>query len=346
MTTVRGSAPGKLLVFGEYSVLSGGTAVVMAVDRRARVTIESCDSEDLHVVAPQLGLGGEGLVFDSEHAERILGMTGSLLAARLERHGLAPAGLRITIDTAELFEQGPGGPVKLGLGSSAAVAAALDATLAATAGHSLPGLDDLLPAYREAIGGPVSGADLAASLRGGLRRIAPRASVLDVASLEWPDGLGARPIWVGSPASTPRFAAAFGDWRQRKPDRASQWLARCNALTRRTLDVGTAAAWQAGAASWLELLIELQGELDLEIVTEPHRALADAAQDCGVAYKTCGAGGGDFGIALSTDADALNAFCSQAMALGGRPLELQVDPAGARVDSSPGPAVASTSPGV
>lgn len=346
MTTVRGSAPGKLLVFGEYAVLAGGTAVVMAVDRRARVTIEPCDSEDLHVVAPQLGLDGEGLVFDAEHPERLLGMTGRLLAARLEHYGLDAAGLCITIDTAELFENGANGPVKLGLGSSAAVAAVLDVTLAAHAGRPPAGLDDLLPDYRKAIGGPVSGADLAASLRGGLRRISPLAAGLDVVSVEWPEGLGACPIWVGAPASTPKFASAFGDWREKQPDRAAKWLAAADALTRRTLDVETALAWQFAAGSWLDLLIELQAELDLEIVTEPHRALVDAAGDCGVAYKTCGAGGGDFGMALSADADALDAFRARAMALGGRPLELQADPAGARVESPPETVVESMSPGV
>jgi phosphomevalonate kinase len=36
---VRASAPGKLLLAGEYSVLEGGVAVVMAVDRRARARI-------------------------------------------------------------------------------------------------------------------------------------------------------------------------------------------------------------------------------------------------------------------------------------------------------------------
>ena len=46
---IAASAPGKVILSGEYAVLDGAPAVCMAVDRRARVTVEFND-EDHHVV--------------------------------------------------------------------------------------------------------------------------------------------------------------------------------------------------------------------------------------------------------------------------------------------------------
>ncbi len=332
MTPVRASAPGKLLLFGEYAVLAGGRGVVMAVDRRAHVTVEAVDSEDLVVCAPQLGLAGEGLVFDPERPERLLGLSGRWLARRLAHYGLEPAGLQITIDTAELFDaDADGSRVKLGLGSSAAVSAALDTALAAWAEVPAGTLDGMLSDYRAAIGGPASGADLAASLQGGLLRVQAGGDRLVATRASWPEGLHARPVWVGRPASTPAFAAAFDGWQSRSPDTAEHWVARVDALTCSALDAGRAEAWIASARGWFDALLELQAALGVEIVTAPHRRLAEFAAEAGVAYKTCGAGGGDFGVALATDPERLAAFGRRTSAAGARPVELRIEPSGACV---------------
>ncbi len=323
------------MLFGEYAVLAGGTAVVMAVDRRAAVTIERADTEDLHVAAPQLNLPGDGLVFDPDRPDRLFGLTGRLLAARLAHYGIEPIGLRIEIDTAALFAtDSQGAAAKLGLGSSAAVAAALDAALAVFSDAPVPAFDDLLPAYRKAMGAPASGADLAASLHGGLRRVVTGdGSASGTNTVEWPDGLHAQPIWVGQPASTPAFAAAFEKWRVARPESASDWVGRMDGITGRALARGTPTAWRAAASAWGEGLFQLQSALGLEIVTRAHCAIATLAAEHGVAYKTCGAGGGDFGVALSDDPDALEAFAGRASEHGGRPVELHLDPGGARVEA-------------
>ena len=41
MNGIRASAPGKVIVAGEYAVLHGAPAVAMAIDRRAHVTIDA-----------------------------------------------------------------------------------------------------------------------------------------------------------------------------------------------------------------------------------------------------------------------------------------------------------------
>ncbi len=53
---VTASAPGKLVLTGEYAVLEGAPAVVLAVSRRARVHLRDSEDADWHIDAPDLGI--------------------------------------------------------------------------------------------------------------------------------------------------------------------------------------------------------------------------------------------------------------------------------------------------
>src|SRR6476620_3174116 len=101
------SAPGKMMLAGEYAVLAGAEAVVVAVDRRAYAQL-----------AP-------GTQSDLAHQEA----TASRAAA--ERRLGHPSPGALEIDAAELRQEGH----KLGLGSSAAAAAAAAAVVHAAAGR-------------------------------------------------------------------------------------------------------------------------------------------------------------------------------------------------------------------
>ncbi len=46
---ITASAPGKLVLSGEYAVLDGAPAICMAVDRRARVTISASGEEFINL---------------------------------------------------------------------------------------------------------------------------------------------------------------------------------------------------------------------------------------------------------------------------------------------------------
>ncbi len=65
----RASAPGKLVLLGEYAVLFGAPAVVMAVNRRAVVTVGKAPGEKWVVTAPVLGV---------DEAECVLEPSGSV----------------------------------------------------------------------------------------------------------------------------------------------------------------------------------------------------------------------------------------------------------------------------
>ena len=53
---IKASAPGKLLVLGEYAVLRGAPAIVMAVDCRARVSLRPSQHRTWRLTASQLNL--------------------------------------------------------------------------------------------------------------------------------------------------------------------------------------------------------------------------------------------------------------------------------------------------
>jgi phosphomevalonate kinase len=71
----------------------------------------------------------------------------------------------------------------------------------------------------------------------------------------------------------------------------------------------------------------------LDIVSAEHTDLLACAQQAGVVYKPCGAGGGDIGIALARDSAALNDFRGIVAQRGYRPMALTVAAQGLQLTS-------------
>ncbi len=57
MIDVKTSAPGKVVVSGEYAVLDGAPAICMAVNRRAHISITTTDNDYHSVLAPGFSEG-------------------------------------------------------------------------------------------------------------------------------------------------------------------------------------------------------------------------------------------------------------------------------------------------
>ena len=223
--TIAASAPGKLVLIGEYGVLFGAPAVVMAVNRRA--TVRLAESEDgfsrvdspgqewepaRFTIEPDGGLrwcstprvAGRYLLF-----ERIVDSLAEFGLVRPE--SVAP--FTASLDTREFFRRGDGKAVKLGLGSSAALTVALASALLKWAGTGervelgIEWLQRLLNLHRAYQGGRGSGVDLAASLMGGLveYRLQDDGSVATAAPLDLPEGLFMAVVWTGRGADTGDF---------------------------------------------------------------------------------------------------------------------------------------------
>lgn len=152
MRSVTASAPGSVMVIGEHAVVQGAPSLVAAIDQRASVTVEPLDGERVEIhseiadpLATRLG------------AMPSLGPYGYLVAAIRELevdHG-------IRISTRSQIDP------TMGLGSSAAVTIAAIGALANAFGRDIDLHSTALSIVRD-IQGRGSGADLAASLHGGM----------------------------------------------------------------------------------------------------------------------------------------------------------------------------------
>ncbi len=303
------SAPGKVVLSGEYAVLDGAPAVCVAVTRRAKARVSQFDGEWCRVRAPGFTTTEGRFVFDDGEFSWLAGATEfSLVEAVIAASGLESGSrLSLELDTQDFIEAG----TKIGIGSSAALTVALLAALR----NSTDVLDVACDAHRRLQKGVGSGIDIATAVHGGL--IEFRGG--EVMSLDWPEGLACRFVWTGTAASTQeklrRLAAA-----DRLDSRAE--------LARAAAEV--AAAWRSADAvleaypAYIDSLRRFSVDHGLGIFDAGHEALAQKASAAGLVYKPCGAGGGDVGVLLGRSGQALDAF----IARDGRQLQCTMDPLG------------------
>ena len=199
------SAPGKIVLCGEYAVLAGAPAIVTAVDRRARVVVEITGANEHVLIAP--GLVNETLRFrrDTGGNYRWSGDRYRLVEEVLDACGGIPAkSLSMHLNT-QAFRD-PESGTKLGLGSSAALATALVAALDALFHAGLDVQKIAAGAHRNYQSGSGSGADIAASFTGGTIRFqrsdTPQNGRPRVQAIRWPAGLEYRVLWSGRASDT------------------------------------------------------------------------------------------------------------------------------------------------
>lgn len=316
MRTLQGepmvTAPGKLVLLGEYAVLDGFPAIVAAVNRRATgqfVPGRSPESPLVDIAVRQ--------------AKDALGPNRSAL----------PRG-SVLVDTSAFFA--PNG-TKMGIGSSAATAAVSVGAVLEMAGLSVTDSMDLifnvaLASHREAQGGLGSGADVAAAVYGGMihytrggsgpatiRRLPPLAGVEMVV------------FATGTPSSTVDCLQGVAAFAKASPETHRQLLPPiAEAVTRFEAglfarDAGEIFAAIAAAHAGMDMLGQAAG---VPIVTPVLAHAALLASEVGGAAKPSGAGGGDVGIAFLPDPEAAEEFRARARDLGLGILDLFFDPTG------------------
>lgn len=345
MRRVRASAPGKVVLIGEYAVLHGAPALVMAVNRRARVSVESCRPEQSRVESPQLETTQLPFTVTGDRAIDWLSPRAGtpefafcreVLEACLRQHSgelPEPGGMAVRIDTSALYRAGSDKPVKLGLGSSAAVTVALSAAIRAflTGASSRCGIGDLLAFHRLGQGGQGSGIDLAASLAGGVNayRLDPEGPRLD--GLSWPRDWPLLFVWTGKPASTGRFLGRYAAWRRDHPDVAGalfEQMTDCARSAQRAVRSADLEGCMTCVNDYRILMGKIGALMNVPVVSAEHADLASTAAEVGVAYKPCGAGGGDLGMLLAADAGQLAAARARIEAEGYEVVDLSPDAAG------------------
>jgi phosphomevalonate kinase len=266
-------SPGKLMIAGEYAVLDGAPALVLAVDRGVKCTVSASDT--LEITTPD---GDDRFV--RPVLER---MTGSYTFSIWNPTGL---------------------PDKPGFGGSAA------ACVAACVAAGRP-TTDALDIHRAVQGGG-SGADVAASIHGGMIRFhaGTATKVPPVHPVV---------IWSGQSAATQPLINQYLSWSER-----ADFVRESTALV---------DAFHSDPVARLNdcahLLQDMAVRAGLHYATPRLAAIASIAHRFGGAAKPSGAGGGDCAVALFPDSDAEAAFRSACTERGWTLVEVQPAPGAA-----------------
>ncbi|MBT8087929.1 MAG: hypothetical protein KJO46_07825 [Gammaproteobacteria bacterium] len=314
---VTASAPGKVVLCGEYAVLGEAPAICMAVDRRARADIKPIDGDWHRIEAPGYADTEGRFVTRGSGIQWLQGENEfGLVDAVFDVIKPAPAtSLSIELDTREFVDSASGD--KLGLGSSAALTVALTAAIKCNADV----LGASLQAHRHFQKGSGSGVDVATAVQGGL--IEYRRRDAKITPLSWPAGLHYRLLWSGTASNTgerlSRYAAADNKTTRALLGRAAEDMAQAWRTGRQVMDAFPA---------YIETLRQFSVDHDLGIFDAGHDQLVTDAAAAGLVYKPCGAGGGDIGILLGSSTAALDDFIAD----GRQSLECEFEPVGVSLE--------------
>jgi phosphomevalonate kinase len=320
--SMTATAPGKLIVTGEYAVLDGAPALVVAMDRRVVARY-----------APGVAHGSSPFLLALAHEIAV-------------RHGDAAAqrALSIVVDSSSFFE----GDQKLGLGSSAAVTVAATA-LALAAGHGPQTIDrDAVLSIacaahagaQGAMGARGSGADVASAVYGGAivftmaRSGSSHSDAPGVLKRRWPHSVRIVPFFTGASASTADLVSRVSAARTAHPVAVDAALA---AITQASNAACKAIAAPADLAQTaLIAAISLAGAAidrlaiatGVDLVPPCVIAARAAMARFGGTAKTTGAGGGDIGIAVIPGTADVTDVRRSLIQAGCQVLHLSVDETG------------------
>jgi len=325
---VVASAPAKIILFGEHFVVYGEPAIVVAIDKRAYVKIESRNDNNLHLRSTTLDLAGhfERDIFKIER--------GSAREARikfepikralekiLEKHG-KQVGLDIEIDSSI--------PVGAGLGSSAAVVAASAAAAGALLDVKLLKEDIFRITYEaeRIVHGNPSGVDPAISTFGGaiLFQMDTGFKPLDVRA-DVPLVIGD----TGVERSTRTQVEKVRITVERYPRIVENMMKTAREVVLRAMD-----ALKENDLETLGALMNMNHALlyGIGVSDESLEWLTNAARKAGaLGAKLTGAGGGGCMIALSKD-EKLQQVLEAIQRAGGKPFIARKTDEGVRIERS------------
>ncbi|MFZ0390199.1 MAG: hypothetical protein WAN36_07040 [Calditrichia bacterium] len=326
------AAPGKLILLGEYAVLEGAAALVMAVNRFAKVKLTS-DSLQRGCLVSAPVLNVQNLKFEISPEQEVIFPPEISSHVRQQMHFFsetvqyalthklyrqATEGVHFHLDTADFFL--PDSGEKAGLGSSAALTTALLAALSSASDTALSPealFPAALQAHHHAQGKIGSGIDVAASVFGGICRFQKRGPGRpQVQAVSIPAGLHFICIWSGRSASTRDLVLRVSQYKESHRENYFKIIGQMS----ETAELGFQHLQQNQWPQFLQALNEYGRLMDslgkssgTDIFSESHQEIAELVQSAGGVYKPSGAGGGDIGIAVTDSTETARAIVGKVL---------------------------------
>ncbi len=355
------SAPGKLMIAGEWSVLEGNTCVVAAVNRR--VFVEISKSDEISVSVKDFGIKDVKAEFEDDELE-----WENANAQEQEKLAFAKAAIEASLQYIGKYKPfkinswNEDTQIKLGkekkkigFGSSAASVVATVGAILAFHGIDIKKNKEIIYklstiAHYFAQGKVGSAFDVAASTYGNviaynrfdaawlLRQFESKKSVNEIVCQQWP-GFRVEALnifksmillvgWTKESASTSAMIKQMDGFKQTKPERYSMIYDSIGKLAIELVD-----AWKKEDGKRMielvksneELLARLGAESGVNIETPELKKLSEVADSLGAAGKLSGAGGGDCGIAICFGKRTAGKIKSEWKKSGLYPLDVSID---------------------
>ena len=320
---IQATAPGKLILLGEYAVLEGAPALVMAVNRYAEVTLETISSESNILEAPAIGIFTLPFSIKDDKVSLLHSISKEQqeklnFFIRTLEHALQSfkqsftklPKIKIILTTSQFFNEADN--QKFGLGSSAALTVALLAALIKFGNQKFEigkGIDLLLKTalqtHKQAQGNLGSGIDIAASTLGGILqyRIIDKefSQIPFYDKLTIPSDLHILIVWTGTSASTKNFIQKIEEYRRKQSNNFDNIIKEMKKISAQ----GIEAVKQKDTSKYLEVVEKYYNEMknlgllsNTSIISMDHQEIFKIVMNAGGVYKPSGAGGGDLGIAF------------------------------------------------
>lgn len=319
---VTASAPGKLMLYGEHSVVYGSPCIVTAVDQRVRVSVEPNGEGEIHVCSPNVGLDEYHKSIErlgKDDVPKSMQFVEYLVKRFYAKHKIKQG---IRISTESDFS------TQFGFGSSAAVVVALTKALAQYFDIAIDNKQIFELSYQAVLDvqGVGSGFDVAASVYGGtIYYVTPGTIIESIYKGELPMVVG----YTGVKADTPTLIRQVAELK-----RNEAWVDSVFSDISSLVDEAKTYFKSNDFVQLGKLMNKNQKLLStLNVSSKELNNLIKAAKQAG-AYgaKLSGAGGGDCMIAFidKQDRDKIGEVIEQA---GGEWMKVKTGAEGVRIES-------------